>query len=46
MRAAEVLSKLAGRDPVGMRTASWDFSVNTLRIIREMKLLYEFEPDG
>ena len=41
MRAAEVLSKLAGRDPVGMRTASWDFSVNTLKIIREMKLLYD-----
>ena len=40
-RAAEVLSRLAGRDPVGMRTASWDFSVNTLRIIREMKLLYD-----
>jgi peptidoglycan/xylan/chitin deacetylase (PgdA/CDA1 family) len=24
-----------------MRTASWDFSVNTLRIIREMGLLYD-----
>ena len=24
-----------------MRTASWDFSVNTLDIIREMKLLYD-----
>ena len=41
VRAAEVLSRLAGRDPVGMRTASWDFSVNTLRVIREMKLLYD-----
>jgi peptidoglycan/xylan/chitin deacetylase (PgdA/CDA1 family) len=40
-RAAEVLSRLAGRDPVGMRTASWDFSPNTLSIIREMKLLYD-----
>jgi peptidoglycan/xylan/chitin deacetylase (PgdA/CDA1 family) len=40
-RAAEVLAKLAGKPPVGMRTASWDFSVNTLRIIREMKLLYD-----
>jgi peptidoglycan/xylan/chitin deacetylase (PgdA/CDA1 family) len=40
-RAAEVLSRLAGRAPVGMRTASWDFSVNTLRIIREMGLLYD-----
>ena len=36
LRAAEVLAKLAGRAPVGMRTASWDFSVNTLNIIREM----------
>ncbi len=40
-RAAEVLEKLAGRAPVGMRTASWDFSTNTLQIIREMKLLYD-----
>jgi len=40
-RAAAVLSRLAGRDPVGMRTASWDFSVNTLRVIRDMKLLYD-----
>jgi len=41
LRATEVLTKLAGRPPVGMRTASWDFSVNTLSIIREMKLLYD-----
>lgn len=41
LRAAEVLERLAGRRPVGMRTASWDFSVNTLRIIREMGLLYD-----
>ncbi|HEY5300714.1 MAG TPA: polysaccharide deacetylase [Acetobacteraceae bacterium] len=40
-RAAEVLSRLSGKAPVGMRTASWDFSVNTLRIIREMGLLYD-----
>jgi peptidoglycan/xylan/chitin deacetylase (PgdA/CDA1 family) len=41
LRAAEVLTRLAGRAPVGMRTASWDFSVNTMRIIREMGLLYD-----
>ncbi len=41
MRAAEVLTRLAGRPPVGIRTASWDFSVNTLDIIREMGLLYD-----
>src|SRR6185437_6326831 len=38
-RARETLAKLSGKEPVGMRTASWDFSVNTLDIIREMKLL-------
>ena len=41
LRAAEVLTRLAGRPPVGIRTASWDFSVNTLDIIREMGLLYD-----
>ncbi|MGH7067259.1 MAG: polysaccharide deacetylase family protein [Acetobacteraceae bacterium] len=40
-RAGEVLADLAGRAPVGMRTASWDFSPNTLGIIREMGLLYD-----
>ena len=40
-RAAETLARIAGRDPVGMRTASWDFSVNTLDIMREMRLLYD-----
>jgi peptidoglycan-N-acetylglucosamine deacetylase len=41
LRAADVLEGLTGVRPVGMRTASWDFSVNTLRIIREMGLLYD-----
>jgi peptidoglycan/xylan/chitin deacetylase (PgdA/CDA1 family) len=40
-RAADVLGKLSGRTPVGMRTASWDFSPYTLSIIREMGLLYD-----
>jgi peptidoglycan/xylan/chitin deacetylase (PgdA/CDA1 family) len=40
-RAADVLGKLAGKTPVGMRTASWDFSPYTLSIIREMGLLYD-----
>ncbi len=40
-RAAEVLAGLAGRAPVGMRTASWDFSPNTLQIVIEMGLLYD-----
>jgi peptidoglycan-N-acetylglucosamine deacetylase len=41
LRAADVLEGLTGVRPVGMRTASWDFSINTLRIIREMGLLYD-----
>jgi peptidoglycan/xylan/chitin deacetylase (PgdA/CDA1 family) len=41
LRAADVLSRLAGTAPVGIRTASWDFSINTLDIIREMGLLYD-----
>lgn len=40
-RAAEVLEQLSGRPPVGMRTASWDFSPNTLAVIQEMGLLYD-----
>jgi peptidoglycan/xylan/chitin deacetylase (PgdA/CDA1 family) len=40
-RATDVLEKLAGRRPVGIRTASWDFSVDTMGIIREMGLLYD-----
>jgi peptidoglycan/xylan/chitin deacetylase (PgdA/CDA1 family) len=41
LRAADTLEKLAGIRPVGMRTASWDFSVDTLGIIRELGLLYD-----
>jgi peptidoglycan/xylan/chitin deacetylase (PgdA/CDA1 family) len=40
-RASDVLGKLAQKTPCGMRTASWDFSPNTLTIIREMGLLYD-----
>ena len=40
-RAADVLERLAGRRPVGIRTASWDFSTVTLDIIRELGLLYD-----
>jgi peptidoglycan/xylan/chitin deacetylase (PgdA/CDA1 family) len=40
-RAADTLEKLTGRRPVGIRTASWDFSVDTLSIIRELGLLYD-----
>jgi peptidoglycan/xylan/chitin deacetylase (PgdA/CDA1 family) len=41
LRARDTLAKLSGREPVGMRTASWDFSPSTLKIIREMGLLYD-----
>jgi peptidoglycan/xylan/chitin deacetylase (PgdA/CDA1 family) len=41
LRATDTLEKLSGRRPVGIRTASWDFSVDTLSIIREMGLLYD-----
>ena len=40
-RAADVLESLAGTRPVGIRTASWDFSAETLPIIRELGLLYD-----
>ncbi|MPR64285.1 polysaccharide deacetylase [Ochrobactrum intermedium] len=41
LRAADMLEKLSGVRPVGMRTASWDFSPYTLKIAREMGLLYD-----
>lgn len=41
LRARDTLAKISGRTPVGMRTASWDFSPATLGIIREMGLLYD-----
>lgn len=40
-RAADVLEHVTGQRPVGMRTPSWDFSQNTLRIVRELGLLYD-----
>ena len=39
-RAADALEKITGIRPVGMRTPSWDFSPATLKIQRELKLLY------
>lgn len=41
MRAADVLEKVTGVRPVGIRTPSWDFSPNTLAITREMGLIYD-----
>jgi len=40
-KAADTLEQVSGRRPVGMRTPSWDFSPSTLRVAREMGLLYD-----
>ncbi|MXY51722.1 MAG: polysaccharide deacetylase [Gammaproteobacteria bacterium] len=41
MRAADKLEEITGQRPVGVRTASWNFSPHTLAITREMGLLYD-----
>src|SRR5207248_6007944 len=41
LRASDVLEKVSGVRPVGLRTPSWDFSWNTLAIEKEMGLLYD-----
>ena len=41
LRASGTLEEITGVKPVGMRTPSWDFSPHTLRIAKEMKLLYD-----
>jgi peptidoglycan/xylan/chitin deacetylase (PgdA/CDA1 family) len=40
-RSFDVLKEAAGRPPVGIRTPSWDFSPATLKLIRELSLLYD-----
>lgn len=35
------LKKMAGKAPAGIRTPSWDYSLSTLKIIRELGLLYD-----
>ena len=40
-RAADTLEKITRVRPVGARTASWDFSPHTLRITKEMGMLYD-----
>ncbi|WP_282606731.1 polysaccharide deacetylase [Pelagibius sp. Alg239-R121] len=40
-RSADVLEKITGTRPVGLRTPSWDFSPHTLKIERELGLLYD-----
>ena len=41
LRAADALERVSGVRPVGLRTPSWDFSPHTLRIEKEMGLLYD-----
>jgi len=41
MRSADVLERVSGVRPVGIRTPSWDFSPNTLAITRDMGLVYD-----
>jgi peptidoglycan/xylan/chitin deacetylase (PgdA/CDA1 family) len=40
-RAFDTLEKTSGRAPVGVRVPSWDFSPNTLALIRELGLVYD-----
>lgn len=41
LRSADVLERITGKRPVGLRTPSWDFTPYTLQICREMGLLYD-----
>jgi peptidoglycan-N-acetylglucosamine deacetylase len=41
LRSADALEDITGKRAVGMRTPSWDFSPATLKIQREMGLLYD-----
>jgi len=40
-KSYETLNKITGKAPTGIRTPSWDFSQSTLKIIRELGLLYD-----
>ena len=41
LRAADTIEKVTGVRAVGMRTPSWDFSPATLKIERELGLIYD-----
>jgi peptidoglycan/xylan/chitin deacetylase (PgdA/CDA1 family) len=41
LRSIDVLERLGGARPAGIRTPSWDFSEHTLDLIRETHLLYD-----
>jgi peptidoglycan/xylan/chitin deacetylase (PgdA/CDA1 family) len=41
LRSIDVLERLSGSRPTGIRTPSWDFSDSTLELIREAHLTYD-----
>lgn len=41
LRARDALERITGQKPVGYRAPSWNFSPNTLRILRELGFLYD-----
>lgn len=40
-KSFETLKEITGKAPTGIRTPSWDFSASTMKIIRELGLLYD-----
>jgi peptidoglycan/xylan/chitin deacetylase (PgdA/CDA1 family) len=40
-KALDKLEEISGYKPVGIRTPSWDYSPNTLKLIKELGLLYD-----
>jgi len=40
-KSFDTLKQMTGKAPVGIRTPSWDFSASTLKLIRELGLLYD-----
>ena len=40
-QSLETLEEITGRRPVGIRTGSWEYSENTLELIRELGLFYD-----
>jgi len=40
-RSLDTLERIGGRRPTGMRTPSWDYSPHTIRLARELGLIYD-----
>ena len=40
-RSAATLQRITGKKPAGMRTPSWDYSPSTIKLAKEMGLLYD-----